>query len=306
MSRQSNFVKVAKYLSTIDYTLFRKIENFIINNKKNKEEPCAIFILGLPRSGTTLTYQCFITAFNVVYLSNFSHFFHQLPFFGNKMGSFFSKNYRSNFKSDKGYVKGLFGPAEGLLFWKRWMGLDIDQSNNYKVNPNIKTYIKNVLSNISTYKKPFVTCYLGHVLAVDDLRRDFPNSLFIVLRRDKVANALSLLRCRQEQDDPKFWFSVKPDECQKSCGLNEYQQIVRQINILNKNLDALENADNAFLVDYEKICINPTSVMAEFKAFASNKGYDMAYKYQLPEKFTNKFNPIEDDAKFFRDYFKTH
>lgn len=303
-NRQSNFVKIAKYLSAIDLSFLKSIESYFVKKSNNNEEPYTIFILGLPRSGTTLTYQCFLNAFNINYLSNLGHFLYQLPYFGNKISGTLSKKYRSNFHSNEGYVSGLLGPAEGLHFWKKWMGADIIESKNIKATATEKSYIKHVLRNVSSTTKPFVTCYLGHVLTIDELKRDFPNALFIVLKRDKVANSLSLLRCRQKQDEPKSWFSVKPTECQNLIDENEYQQIIRQVNSLNCKLDAIALDDNTFTVDYGAICDNPNLVMSNFKTFALNKGYTMLSKYKLPDNFINKFNPEDSDALIFNDLFE--
>jgi len=304
MNRQSSFVKIAKYIANIDLSFVRTLEARFI--KKNNEEPFTIFILGLPRSGSTLTYQCFINAFEVTYLSNFSHFLYQLPFLGNKISSILSKRYQSNFHSDEGYVSGFLGPAEGLHFWKKWMGADIIQSNNIKVTARDTDYIKNVLTSITSVKKPFITCYLGHLLKIEELKRDFPNALFIMLKRDEVENSLSLLRCRQKLDNPKSWFSVKPTDCQNLGEQNEYKQIVKQVKSLTRKLETVALDENTFTVDFEEICNDPNLVMDNFKLFAKKKGYDLSSKYRLPESFINKSNPDTDDAITFRGYFREY
>ena len=75
--RNSIIYNIGKIFLKFPFELFKPIDR-IIGSKKQSKRLKAIFIIGLPRSGTTLTYQAFCHSFNSVYISNFSNLIYKL------------------------------------------------------------------------------------------------------------------------------------------------------------------------------------------------------------------------------------
>ena len=113
--------------------LARKIQNlplwllqifelpFVVKYSILSKPTPAIFILALPRSGSTVTYQTICHGLKVNYLSNLWNTFYQLPLIGGWLSFKKTQTHRSNFKSHQGFVDGFNGPAEGLRFWQWWL-----------------------------------------------------------------------------------------------------------------------------------------------------------------------------------------
>ena len=110
------FQSVSPALRFLDYP-FRLPYAF-----KTSESLPAIFILAPPRSGSTLLYQLLTEAFYNVHLTNISNLLFSTPVLGSVLSDWLCKNYKTNFESSKGFVQGLCGEAEGMKFWKYWMG----------------------------------------------------------------------------------------------------------------------------------------------------------------------------------------
>ena len=130
MSRTSFFVRLATFLSSfnlgplifLDYLFLSFIQIF-----HRPKIPPAVFILAIPRSGSTLSYQCFSQYFSLPYLTNLSHFFYQLPAFSIVISKLLCFLIRPKvlYRSRLGFVDGLLGHAEGYRFWNHWLNMDL-------------------------------------------------------------------------------------------------------------------------------------------------------------------------------------
>lgn len=102
---------------------FEKLSLFLFQRRDRATVPSAIFIIALPRSGSTLTYQCFSSRFVLNYLTNFTHFFFKVFLFSSliSFGFISTLGSVSTFRSSNGFVAGFLGQAEGLIFWRYWM-----------------------------------------------------------------------------------------------------------------------------------------------------------------------------------------
>ena len=92
-------------------------------NKNFKSLP--IFIIGLPRSGSTFFHQILISKFNFNYVSNIKAFFYENVVLGNLLHNKFSldNNFKSNFTSKFGNTYGPLEPNEWGWFWRKWFNL---------------------------------------------------------------------------------------------------------------------------------------------------------------------------------------
>ena len=211
------------------------------------------------------------------------------------LGGLFSaritRNYCSNFMSEEGFVSGIDGPAEGIRFWKWWLGCglsDRDCNKHSKVQIRKRSsYLRRVLINLRSYnQKPFATAYLGHSLVPNRVHNAFPGAVLIRLRRDPISNALSLLQCMRKHN--KDWFSVKPFECDRLQNASEFQRVASQVYWLNRRLDNADWADSALTIHYEKLCENPMKQIDRIRAWCKDRGITVNFKYNLPSSFPYK------------------
>lgn len=306
MSRASLVVRLGRLIQRLPISVLRPLELLLLGKRYKKEH--LIFLLALPRGGSTLTYQVLCQAFNPFYLSNLSNLLFQLPLFGSWVTGCYSHRHKSTYMSKYGFVSGLFGPAEGLAFWKYWFANGLVEANhdnfsNSKLEKRV-CFLRKVFSVITTPRRPFVSGYLGHLLMVRKLRKSFPNAIFFCLHRDPIENALSILRCREKSHSSK-WFSVCPKECEGIKQANIYEQVAAQVYWLNKRLDEVDGS-NVFHTNYEDLCGAPEKVLDEFVEFCKKKDLKMEKVFDVPKLFKRRTYDSRDldDCEKIRTAFK--
>lgn len=291
MTRATFKVRLGRLLQRLPFFVFRPLERIVgLCEARNYKCP-PIFVLALPRSGSTLTYQLICHTFSVRYLSNLWNLLYQLPYLGCYLSERHCLNYRSNFISNNGFVSGLDGPAEGLRFWSYWMcsGLNDESSvvRDAKTFTRRSSYLRKIIARARESDPPFVSGYLGHSLIPDRLRMLFPDGIYIRLRRHPLSNALSLLESTRRSG--RTWFSVLPNQCKAYDGASEHERVAAQVYWLNRRLDSSELARSWLSISYESICENPSAEMLRIRAFFNSRGVVVALKdSQIPERFNSR------------------
>lgn len=300
INRSSFIVKLARIFQYIPLKIFRFLEYpFIVFFLKNKNTTPALFILALPRSGSTVTYQSICHGLKVNYLSNLWNLLYQIPFIGGYFSSKKAFSHYSSFKSNKGFVEGKDGPSEGLKFWSFWLNCGLRDSDCMILKPNKlkkrSMYLQKSLIALSNLNNSiFVSSYLGHTLVPDRLSCAFPGAVMIRLKRSPIENALSILQCMRE--DNLDWFSVVPHESEGLSGLCEYKRVASQVYWLNRRLDDSDCASLMLNINYEDLCRNPNKEISRIHKWCIKKGIKTELKFKLPE-FHNvkKANLILDE-----------
>lgn len=306
MNRSSFIVRAARLIQYLPLSILRILEQPVVNLCSKNKNPSLIILLALPRSGSTLTYQLLCHSLPSVYLSNLSNLFYQLPLSGGLLSKWYCNQYISDFSSQGGFVSGLCGPAEGLRFWTYWFFNTIDecQSSSLKSKNWKEEYLRNVFKSLGHPEQPVITGYLGHVLVWERLRTIFPEAIFIRLHRSPVENALSLLRCRQKNNET-VWFSVCPTECGKHFQETLHEQVAAQVYWLNKRLDNLCYDERTVNITYEEICENPTLTLQKVIFFCNECGFNLVQKQSLPSFFQRKkIDLFDQDAFLIKEAFK--
>jgi hypothetical protein len=296
--RSSVAVRLARYIQAFPLWLFRFVEwPFVVLGKQRNNSP-AIFVLALPRSGSTVTYQSICHGLKVNYLSNLWHLFYQLPLIGGWLSSFKTHHHRSDFKSQHGFVSGLGGPAEGLRFWQWWLDCGLSdkgcKSLTVAKRQRRSDYLRRVFSVLGRKDQPFATAYLGHTLVPDRVSEAFPGAILIRLRREPVANALSLLKSMQ--GNGSGWFSVKPHECEGLETATEHERVAAQVFWLNRRLDDSACSAEMLTVHYEKLCESPEREVARIQNWCNANGVAVGRKFELPKQFPFKKPDLDADT----------
>ncbi|NVK42620.1 MAG: sulfotransferase [Oceanospirillaceae bacterium] len=303
MKRSSIVVKIARLIQTLPLSFMRVVESPVVAllNRSSDDENLVILV-ALPRSGSTLTYQALVHTTGALYLSNLWNLLYAIPFFGAVLSGRICKEYRSNFKSDQGFVGGACGPAEGLQFWSYWLGNGIDDRNPPKISVhklhNRINYIRKVFGVLSRPERPIVTGYIGHTLKLEELRSRFPNAVFVCLRRDPLSTASSILNIRKLNS--KSWFSVFPKECNEYLNSDIYEQIASQVYWLNRRLDRIAEDPHTVHVAYESLCQDPGTEIERIVAFLNQKGMSVEVRRPLPDRFQCRLVQKEDGSDISR------
>ena len=250
-----------------------------------------LFILGAPRSGSTLLFQVLAHSLRVTYLPRLANYGYgashlMLRLFGRSL-----ERHRPLFESRFGATPGLLSPTEGFAFWRRWFwkGHDGDHFHPQPLPPDAAADLRDAVRAIEAHRDAplLVKCpYLA--VAVPPLADAFPNSRFIFIVREPLDVALSIRRGRDSsaRDD---WWSVRPPNYLAHRDEPETEQIMWQIaettSILRAQLEALPR-ERWRIVRYEDLCARPRELLAELRDWLAPLGFEAWPDHAVPEHFS--------------------
>lgn len=232
-----------------------------------------IFIIGAPRSGTTLVSQCLVHAGFVGYISNFVARFWQAPLVGARLER--ALNVRGNesidFLSEHGVTRGLASPHEFGYFWSSWFDrgqethklsqselLAIDRNALTRKVAGLETFYAAPMSFKNNTWCTFQAGYLAEV---------FPTALFVVCRRDPIYVAQSMLQARRKRyGSEQHWWSVRPSTYRNLLDLPWWEQVIAQALDIERDMDqAIGGIQPARVleVDYRAFCARPDLLVDE-------------------------------------------
>lgn len=234
-----------------------------------KRQRCSspqLFILGLPRSGTTLIYQYIVHRLNVAYFTHGVGAHPRVPcvvtwYQHNRYGQ-----YRSDFESKYGKVEGPVSPREAGTFWGRFFDLnnyvDFEDLRQKDISVLQKTVacIQNIFGG-----KPFVNKNVKHLQRINAIAEIFPNSIFLVVERQLQDVALSVLRARRGSPcDSSQWFSVRPINYDAIKNLSIPEQVANQCKSVTEKMEqdlSLLPNERVIRIKYEDFCREPEALI---------------------------------------------
>ena len=266
--------------------LGKKIEQRIINSQKSFYTP-PIFIIGLPRSGSTLLYQLLTNYLKVSYFSNLSAFFYAYPATITYLTLPFHKKFKlKNFESNLGFTSGLFAPSEAGAIYRYWFD---GPSKPYDVIKNTSNKISDLLM------RPFVWKNLNLSYEVTSLIKIFPDALFVLIERELEYICQSVYR--RTIDGPGMGIKgLTKAELINSFDMME--AIVNNIKNANKYiLETINNAQiNLIKIKYTELCKNYSGNLERILRHYTKIGYQLEKKLEFcHHKFTvDNFKKLSD------------
>lgn len=245
------------------YAIF--IERLLMKKKYQCIAP-QLFIMGLPRTGTTLIYQYIIHRLHVSYFTNGVGIFPVSPCITTFIQRKVYGQYQSDFRSNYGKVLGTVAPREAGGFWCRFFDInsyvsfdDLTEKDVYLLRNTIAC-IQNIFGGV-----PFVNKNVKHLLRIGALSKIFPNSQFLIVERDMADVAISVLRGRYKNlSDPRQWWSVRPPNYEKLKNLPIVDQVFYQCVSLKEKMEediSSLSGKRIIRIHYEKFSDNPEELI---------------------------------------------
>ncbi len=240
-------------------------ERVTLRPEARVERP-VVFVLGLPRSGTTLVSQYLVHRLAVAYFTHGVGRHPKAPAVVTRLQHWLHGDYCSDFRSEYGKARGPSSPRVAGSFCGRFFGLDDYVRFEDVSEADARTLRATIAATQRVFGgAPFVNKNVKHMLRIDALARLFPDPLFVVVRRDLRDVALSMLEAHHKGlADASGWWSVKPPDHAALRELPLPEQIVGQLvslrDRLHRDLAALD-ASRVFWIDYADFCASPANAI---------------------------------------------
>lgn len=226
------------------------------------EDKPPIFLVGAPRVGSTLVFQVMLGQMRLAYISNIMALFPSVMVKMCKLSKRVACGYSGNIReSEYGYVPGLFSPNEAGKIVRKWF----DKAESEQK----REYVRRTFCLISSITGcPIFMKNPTNSIRIREIRSILPESQFILLQRDPLMTAQSILLSRRRvlgRDDG--WFSVKPPGYESVLVKHPFYQVLWQVLTLEKLVltSFVDDPDVLFKMKYEEFCENPRVILRKIR-----------------------------------------
>lgn len=202
-----------------------------------------IFIVGSPRSGTTLLYQLMVHCFRLAYFPRVVNKLYTSPILATGWALKRHKPYISDFTSSYGLIDDPMSPHEAGAIWNRWY--PIEQVHGYNYTPagyfddTTRHVIYQTIAGVERlFDAPFINKNVKHSVRIQSLVEIFPQALFLQVKRDPFDTASSILKMRKANlEDPNEWLSAMPKQIDQLKDKSYLEQVCGQVFFLERNME---------------------------------------------------------------------
>lgn len=250
-----------------------------------------VYVVGAPRSGTTLAHQLLARHLPLGYVDNVTARFWLRPAVGVALSRELlggPGGRRFELASWHGVTAGAAGPHEFGYFWRHWLRLDeapthhLDERREAAVDVD---GLRRALADLrAAWGAPVVFKNVVCGFHAHLLTRVHPASVFVHVARDLEVVARSILQARLERYGTyEAWWSLKPSTWPFE-GAGPAEQAVRQAIDCRAEIAAeLERAGvNSLTIDYEALCADPPGFVARVREALNRLGSDLAPTGAVP------------------------
>lgn len=229
-----------------------------------------IFIISLPRSGSTLLYLLAVRKFRLSYFSNFTMACPASPGILTAVGAPFGAcGGAASLDNSFGETRGWSGPNQGYRAWNLWFPTDRDFVEPAAVPPRHRRKLRQTVGLVEkAARAPFINKWQRNATRVQALHAVFPEAVFLHLWRDSLLTAQSVLLARRRLlSSPDSWFSAMPRNYLHDPRKSQLQLAAEQVALLERDLEEDKDAlgrDRFFELDYEALCRSPDEALDAF------------------------------------------
>ncbi len=270
-----------------------------------------VFLVGVPRSGSTVFYQKITNELDCIYPDNLVEMNRENLFLGFKRSAdYFKYTAHNTDKSEFGDTTklSLHAPSENGFFWYKWFPVERDYVKAEEISAESIAEIRKLFSAIINYhQKPLIIKNLKMGMRLDVLKKAFPEAKFILIKRDSFYNAQSIYRIRKNLLLKNEWWSVKPPDFHSLLYKSLIEQSVAQVfyiyNQIHQDLQA-HFAESHLEVRYEDMK-NEEQLMEYIMSFIGfNKKRKQKEEIRIHANNTNRLNDQEtrEMRLFIEDY----
>lgn len=227
---------------------------------KNKLPP--LFVVGVPRTGTTVVTQHILNSLVFGYFPNAAKEHPGAPVtYG--LTARVRHRYRASYESAFGVIDGPFAPSDGWDIFHRWFprydhGVPVRVSKLHQLRTIVRLY--EIL-----FRAPFANKNNANGPRIAYLHSLFPDAIFLYVTRDVTSTVLSVLDAREKHhvEDNEWWGAAPPEHYDRS-----FEDPLERVVCQNRGLTTfIENALEAVpagqrcRIEYEAFCDEPDEII---------------------------------------------
>jgi hypothetical protein len=254
-------------------------ERRLVNSHRVPGAP-VIFIVGVPRSGTTLLYQLMARHLDVAYITNAVARYWLAPLWALQHRE---TEARIELRSDLGRSEGDAAPHEFGWFWQYHAPADgPHHQTESELDAFDWNFIAAELEAIAGWAgRPLVMKSLPAVdYHIPRFARELPGSVFVHIERDPRFTAQSLLESRRKRyGDEKTWWSIRPRDLDRWIDRDPVEQVAHQIEDISRHIKqglATLPANRSMSLHYEQLIADPAKEMEKIARFVGSPILDTA------------------------------
>ncbi|RWX48226.1 Sulfotransferase family protein [Candidatus Electrothrix aarhusensis] len=246
-------------------------ENKQLCSSKNRySEYYPIFVLGLPRAGSTLVYQLLVNSSECCYFSNLATTMHLSPVTVSRVTKIIGgQNPPPTFQSRYGNTSLWNEPSVGVSIWGRWFPLNQTFMKKNNLNTKMFDELRSTIYGMQNiFSAPFIGKWQGFNSVSGVMNEAFPKCFFVRVKRDYKSVAQSILKAREDTGNVQTWFSSRTSAYNEIIASTHdpVRQACLQILNLEKDLDDFFSnisKNKKITVDYADVCHNPSGAITK-------------------------------------------
>jgi hypothetical protein len=246
-----------------------------------------LFIVGPPRTGSTLLYQLLVHRFDVGYLSNRHCRLYAAPALVERRRH---PSPTVEFTSRYGRTSGSDAPSECGEYWYRFFR----RSPQYVPLAEMpERQLRRLRASVRALGdgagRPLVYKNLICALRLEPLAAALPEAVFVRIRRAIEPTAVSLLAGRKALfGDYRHWWSSEPPEIDRLRKLPPHEQVVEQVRSIDRLIDGARTeigAQRFCELSYERLCEDVETALQDVAALAERNGFELTPRQPVPPSF---------------------
>jgi hypothetical protein len=273
---------------------------------KASSEPARgpIFILGAPRTGSTILYQALAAAFELPYIANLTNDgFAETPIVGLSIQAAWPAFDRLSARSAYGKTQGPFQPSEGSAVMRHWFGGGHpSETVSAGFLPGAPVHMqRTVRAACALFGRPLLIKNAWNCFRIAALAEHLPDAVFIWIRRDIAASAGSDLAARHvHHGSGEGWNSATPRNVDDLLKRPYWEQVVENQFEFSRAISgsfARLAPGRTAEVWYEDLCLDPAGTLERLARMPALSGARPKRLLEVRQQNEHAGPPASDIAK---------
>jgi hypothetical protein len=249
------------------------LEGLLVAARRLEPRYPPLFVVGAPRSGTTLVGLHLANTFELAYFPNVAKRFWRAPYLRTR-AALRRGRYAPTYANSFGNVPSELAPSDGFRIWTRWFP-PFDEARS--ATPRQRRELATLIARFERlFDAPFFCKNNANAARIGALVDLFPSARFVHVRRELPETVISLVEARRQHGvELGRWWSAAPPQHLGRPFESELEQAVATVAGIDAYVAAAladSPSERWTRVEYERFCARPDEVVAWVEASYAREG----------------------------------